>query len=261
MTSTRRIETAAGVFTVHIEGTGPRLLNLHGLTGLAEKSRESAPSGFETATFDQRGHGDGPRFHDAVDFGIDRFVGDAIEVLDGLGWDRVAVGGQSMGAAIALRLALDHPERVDQLLITAPAFGRVINPGAQRLSVMADNLQGAVDVDETIAAMRSRLEGDGMPRDVSAFVESFRAHHFPSIGAAVRVVHRWAPLPDLDRLAELGVPAVVLGWPDDPLHPWDLAEETATILSARLGSIDHVSTALTNPAAIGRALDDLLVQG
>lgn len=258
MTTTRCIETPAGQFTVHLSGSGPRLLNLHGLTGFGERSRQSSPSGFELASYDQRGHGDGPRMQDPGAFQVHNFVDDAVAVLDGLGWDRVAVGGQSMGAAVAMRLALDHPDRVERLIITAPAFGAVPNPGAQRLGNMADSIEQSVDVDEMIAAMRQRMQDDGMPVEASAVVESFREHHLPSLAAAIRQIHIWAPFPDLAELGEIDVPAVVLGWPDDPLHPWLLAEQTAELLGAPLGEVDNVFVALSDPAAIGRALDDLL---
>ncbi len=258
MTTTRRIDTPAGPFTVHLSGSGPRLLNLHGLTGLGERSRKSSPTGFELASYDQRGHGNGPRMQDPGAFRIQNFVDDAVAVLDGLGWDRVSVGGQSMGAAVALRLALDHPDRVEQLIITAPAFGAVPNPGAQRLGDMAARIDQAVDVDEMIIAMRQRMQDDGMPPEASAVVESFREHHLPSLAAAIRQVHTWAPFPDLAELGEIHLPSVVLGWPDDALHPWLLAEQTARFLEAPLGKVDNVFVALSDPGAIGRALDDLL---
>jgi len=46
-------------------------------------------------------------------------VADAISVLDAAGFGRASVLGYSMGGRIALHIALNHPERVDQLVLIA----------------------------------------------------------------------------------------------------------------------------------------------
>ena len=46
-----------------------------------------------------------------------------LSILDGLGIDKVAaLMGKSWGGGVALELALDYPERVGKLILTAPAF-------------------------------------------------------------------------------------------------------------------------------------------
>ena len=56
-------------------------------------------------------------------YGLADMAGDAAVLLDGLGIDRAHVLGHSMGAAIALQLALDYPTRVDRLVLVSPAVG------------------------------------------------------------------------------------------------------------------------------------------
>ncbi|MBE2225308.1 MAG: alpha/beta fold hydrolase [Anaerolineae bacterium] len=54
-----------------------------------------------------------------------------ISILDSLGVDKaVAIMGKSWGGGVALELALDYPERVEKLLLTAPAF--------QQFSLLSD---------------------------------------------------------------------------------------------------------------------------
>lgn len=48
-------------------------------------------------------------------------VDQAITLLDELGIDQVIVVGNSAGGLLALQLALEHPERVDGLILAAPA--------------------------------------------------------------------------------------------------------------------------------------------
>lgn len=52
-------------------------------------------------------------------FGLDHAVADLIELADHLGIARFAVAGHSMTGMVALRLALDHPDRVSGIVLAA----------------------------------------------------------------------------------------------------------------------------------------------
>jgi 2-hydroxymuconate-semialdehyde hydrolase len=54
---------------------------------------------------------------DDVRFDLERWVSQCVQLLDELGLQRVAVVGNSFGGAVGLRLALDHPERVERLVL------------------------------------------------------------------------------------------------------------------------------------------------
>lgn len=56
--------------------------------------------------------------------GFDRLVDDAVELLDHLGLDSAVVIGQSLGGAIAMRLASAHPDRV-RALVLANTLARI----------------------------------------------------------------------------------------------------------------------------------------
>ncbi len=58
-----------------------------------------------------------------------------LDVLDALAVERFAILGHSMGGAVALRLAVDHPERVNALigLATQPAQGAARRPDNEAL--------------------------------------------------------------------------------------------------------------------------------
>jgi 4,5:9,10-diseco-3-hydroxy-5,9,17-trioxoandrosta-1(10),2-diene-4-oate hydrolase len=53
-------------------------------------------------------------------YGLDVLAGHFIALLDALGVEKVSLVGNSMGGAICIRLALDHPERVERLVLMAP---------------------------------------------------------------------------------------------------------------------------------------------
>jgi pimeloyl-ACP methyl ester carboxylesterase len=106
-----------------IHGSGKPLVLLHGgfgsiemfgpvLTALAEKR--------QVIGVDLQGHGrtlpgDRPMSFDA-------FATDVAELIKWLGYERVDVMGYSMGGNTALRLAIDHPDVVDRLIVTSAVY-------------------------------------------------------------------------------------------------------------------------------------------
>lgn len=108
-----------------VYGEGEPLLLLHGGLGaiemlgpvLVELAAERQVIGV-----DLHGHGRtalGDRPIDYPDMGDDLAV-----ILDRLGRERVDVMGYSMGGAVALRLAIQHPEVVRRLVVVSAGFAR-----------------------------------------------------------------------------------------------------------------------------------------
>ncbi|WP_425848116.1 alpha/beta fold hydrolase [Micromonospora sp. DT15] len=97
-------------------GAGPPLVLCHGGPGLwdylapvARLLEEHA----RTIRWDQRGCGRSER---RGPYGIARFVADLDAVRDQLAGPRTALLGHSWGAHLALRYAIEHPERVSHLI-------------------------------------------------------------------------------------------------------------------------------------------------
>jgi pimeloyl-ACP methyl ester carboxylesterase len=101
-------------------GAGPPLLLIPGADGMKETWRYQLPAlagRYRVITADLRS-----RFSADCDF--DRLVDDAVELLDHLGLDAAIVIGQSLGGAIAMRLASAHPDRV-RALVLANTLARI----------------------------------------------------------------------------------------------------------------------------------------
>lgn len=118
---------AGGIKTSYLdEGEGPPVVLLHGsgpgVTGyanwrlvipaLAERFRVIAP--------DIVGFGFTERPAGAV-YGMELWTRHVVGFLDGLGLDRVSIVGNSFGGALALRTAVEHPQRVDRLVLMGSA--------------------------------------------------------------------------------------------------------------------------------------------
>jgi pimeloyl-ACP methyl ester carboxylesterase len=107
---------------VEVEGSGPALILGHGFGGSARNFRPQARAlraGHRVILFDARGHARSEAPQDADAYTPGCFVADLAHILDDLGERRATVGGLSMGAGVALRFALTHPERVRGLVLAA----------------------------------------------------------------------------------------------------------------------------------------------
>ena len=214
-------------------GKGPALVLLHGLTAtrryVLQGSRLLAREGFRLVSYDARAHGesdpgDGYEYSD--------LAADLVSVLDEREIDSAVLVGHSMGAATAIRVALDRPERVSGLVQITPAYaGEPYTDDAglaywDRLAagLESDGADGFMRVFEPPADERWR---EPVLKFTRQRIE--RHLHPEALAQAVRVVPRSAAFDGMERLTEVDVPALVVGSRDDsdPTHPVAVAEEYA----------------------------------
>lgn len=108
-------------------GSGDRVvILLHGL--LMRRSlhipvaAELARRGYRVICLDMLGHGDSDRPADKRRYSIELFGRHVIGALDELGVPRAIIGGTSLGANIALEVAVQAPDRVRGLVIDMPVL-------------------------------------------------------------------------------------------------------------------------------------------
>ena len=114
-------------------GEGLPVLWQHGLGADRKQPAEVFPSisGVRRITLECRGHGESS-LGDPERVSIAGFAEDALALLDHLNVAKAVVGGISLGAAIALRLAAFHPERTSGLILARPAW--VNGPSLQTMA-------------------------------------------------------------------------------------------------------------------------------
>ena len=120
------VRTATGRRIYYDEsGTGPPVLLIPGHGGYRRGSltwlAEALASRFRVVAMDNRDAGESEP--ETAYYGLGDMAGDAAALLDALGIDRAHVLAHSMGGAIALHLALDHPTRLDRLVLVSPSVG------------------------------------------------------------------------------------------------------------------------------------------
>jgi len=200
------VTTDEGTLAGWVSGDGAPVLLLHGGPGLSygymDELADEIGGGFQLATYQQRGiepsSVSGP-------FTVARAIGDAIAVLDHLGWERASVVGHSWGGHLALRLAAAHPARAVAALAVDPlglvGDGGLTAMGAEMMARMPPAARARrIELDERQA------RGEERPGDA---VEALRLA-WPSYFADP---FRVAPFPDLSLCTEAagGLIADVLG--------------------------------------------------
>jgi haloacetate dehalogenase len=119
----RQVDVSGATYQVGTAGSGPPLLLLHGFPQTHYCWREVIPTlapEHVVVAADLRGYGGsiaasgGP---EGQGYSKREMAAEMVDVMHRLGHDRFAVAGHDRGARVAYRMALDHPDRVDRLVV------------------------------------------------------------------------------------------------------------------------------------------------
>jgi pimeloyl-ACP methyl ester carboxylesterase len=231
-----RAYAAAAHYRLIGTGAGPPLLMLHGLGGTCDQlARYSTDLDLGSLLApDLRAHGETALVGGPDAFHFNGFADDVVALLDRLHYPRTAVVGVSMGAGVAVNLALRYPERVSALLLIRPAWTDEPHPvHLSALSFAGDLLQrmgGVVGARVFAESPDYRRVLEASAAAAESLLEQFRDPL--AAQRAVRLVQMPLSNP-FKRLADLGaldVPATVVAAPADPLHPVEVAEAWASCI-------------------------------
>ncbi len=139
--------------------------------------------------------------------------------------DRAVVIGHSMGGQIALTLALDHPERVEKLVLAAPAGLERFNDGAGAFMKGYWTPTRAMEASEDeiranfVATVFNHYD-DGVERLIEERVRMGHERSFAQTSVAVsRSIAGMVDYPVWARLPEIAVPTLIVFGSDDHLIP------------------------------------------
>ena len=223
---------AGGVRTRYLRAGDPRspvLLLLHGSGGHAEayvRNLEAHAEHFWTWSIDMLGHGYTDKPGHPLE--IEHYVRHLIAVLDAIGADRAGISGESLGGWVAARAAVDHPDRVDRLVLNT-AGGSQADPDVMRRIVTLSMAAAENPTWETVAARIKWLMAD-KSRDYDDLVASRqRVYRQPGFVAAMRDIMalqdpeiRARNLLGPAEYSSITAPTLVLWTSDDPTA--DVAE-------------------------------------
>ncbi|HEV7370423.1 alpha/beta fold hydrolase [Arenibaculum sp.] len=109
-----------GSLAYAVTGSGPPLLLVAGLSGAAAFWDPLVPAlaeRFRVVLHDHRGTGRSSRCR--IDYGVGQMAADLLALMDHLDIGRADLVGHSTGGAIGQTLAIDHPDRIGRLVLSA----------------------------------------------------------------------------------------------------------------------------------------------
>jgi pimeloyl-ACP methyl ester carboxylesterase len=200
-------------------GSGPPLVYLPGLDGTAEMlfpHEASLAHEYRVLRVPSR---------ERRPFGYADLVDDVLCALDAEGAGRAIVVGESFGSTVALRLALEHPDRVERLVIVS-GFARFPDRSLLRLGNMVGNVVPPsllLGVRRTLVVPLLAVDGVAAEHR-SRFVRIALGRPFDGYLGRVNLISGFDVR---DRLGEISAPTLVLAGVGDKLVPVGCAVELA----------------------------------
>lgn len=216
-------------------GAGRPMLFQHGLCGTAGQPAAVFPEGrgWRCLTLECRGHGQseaGP----AEGFSLATFADDLASLIESRELAPVVTGGISMGAALALRLAVTRPKLVRALVVARPAWLTEKAPPNLKPNVAVGELLAAYPPAEALArfeasALAPRLAAEA-PDNLASLRGFFAREPAAVTSALLTRISRDGPGVSKADLAHLSLPVLVIGTAQDAIHPLPLAKTLAAAI-------------------------------
>jgi pimeloyl-ACP methyl ester carboxylesterase len=246
-------------------GRGTPFVFQHGIGGDARQPAGlfRPPQGIRLLCLDARAHGLSQPLGDLSALTFDVFGDDLVAWLDHLGLERAIIGGVSMGAGVALNVAVRYPQRVAGLVLSRPAWldGPMRPENVARYATIARLLRAVGDAADHEQALRYALAEFEASHDYRKLLlsspdtaQSLRGQltNERAVDAVTRLERLPAdrPLADLRAVAAIRVRALVLAHRRDPIHRFAFGEALAgAIPGARLVELTPKSIARERHAA------------
>ena len=208
---TEYAQTPLGRLAFHQTGSGEPLILHHG--GESHKGQYDifAPhlaDGIRAISYDQRDIGDS--FKVTEPYELKAFADDCVALMDALGFEKAHIAGISFGGVISLHMAVNHPDRVQTLIVgaapatmsaSAPFLQKLLaSSPAERTDLMVDAILSpkALTDRELTATVREHLSMTNSSPD-SHRIKSMRGHNLD------------------EELRAIDIPTLLIYGSDDPI--------------------------------------------
>jgi pimeloyl-ACP methyl ester carboxylesterase len=214
-----------------VHGEGERLIVLvHGLLMNRRMFDRLAPElagrGNRVVCVDMLGHGRSDRPEDLRLYSMPLFARQLAALLDHLGEEQAVVGGTSLGANIALELAVREPERARGLFVEMPVLDNALPAVAAIFAPLLLGLRVGRPVFEGLSLLTSAVPRTSYLLDIG--LDWVRQKPGPS-RAVLEGLLLGETAPHREQRQRIEQPTLIVGHPRDPLHPFSdsgmLAEE------------------------------------
>jgi pimeloyl-ACP methyl ester carboxylesterase len=240
-------------YTIHGKGERTTVL-LPGLllsqkmqTPLAE---DLAAHGNRVVTLDFLGHGDSDRPKEMALYSMPEFARQTVALLDHLELQQAIVGGTSLGANATLEVAAAAPERLRGMIIEMPVLDKAIPAAGAAFTPLLFALTYGEPAMKVLAYAARRVPRRAVPFLVEIVLDWIAQDPGPS-GAVVQGILFGRTAPDRAVRETFEAPALVIGHPRDPLHPFsDAGMLAAELPGGRLIDANSIVELRVSPARL-----------
>lgn len=201
---------------------------------------------------DLLGHGRSDRPADLRLYTMPLFARQVAALLDHLGLESAVVGGTSLGANVALELATHEPERVKALFIEMPVLDNALPAVAATFAPVLLGLRLGRPAFELLSRLTSAIPRSHYLVDIG--LDWVRQRPGPSL-AVLEGLLLGETAPHREERQRIDRPALIVGHPRDPLHPFSdsgmLAEE---LTNARLVEANSILEWRLSPRRLNEEL-------
>ena len=193
----------------------PRTMHRPMATALAER-------GNRVICLDLLGHGESDRPDDMTEYSMTIYARQVVGLLDHLELDEVVLGGTSLGANVTLETAALAPERLRGMVVEMPVLDNALLGCALAFTPLLIALTFGAPVTRNWGRLMARvprgawhlgdLALDWMSQDPAPSAAVLQGLFFGRVA------------PPREERREIGVRALVLGHPRDPIHPFSDAD-------------------------------------
>ncbi len=232
-----------------VYGRGPALIYITGASCFRSfkpivRDVKAFAKEFTVYNYDRRGRGDSGN---TLPWTVEREVEDVEAMIDAAG-GRAYVYGHSSGAVLALEAALRLGNKVQKMVMYDASYVHDETEKA-RYTLLCRTIHGLLDSGENAAAMRTFLQGIGMPKVLVALLPVFPGWRTmktlaPTLAYDIALT---GDVPPIKRAASVTVPAQIIVGQKSPVGLHDVANQlTEAIPNAtfvELAGQDHLVSA------------------
>ncbi len=233
-------------------GEGSRVTVL--LPGLLLSQRMQEPlaealaaRGERVIVMDPLGHGRSDRPRDMWRYSMGTFARQVVALLDRLEVDQAVVGGTSLGANVTLEVASLAPERLRGMLLEMPVLDNGLLGSALAFTPLLVALTFGEPVMKAVQRVAGWVPRAPLPLVAEIMVDWVAQDPGPS-AAVLQGIFFGRIAPHRTERRTFDAPALVIGHPRDPVHPFsDAGMLAAELPNGRLLNADSLLELRTRP--------------
>ena len=217
-----------------------------------------AEHGNHVITMDPLGHGRSDRPDDMRLYSMTAFAEQAVALLDHLEIDQAVVGGTSLGANVTLEVAAAAPERLRGMIVEMPVLDHALVGCAVAFTPLLVLLTTGRPVVRLVAGAARRVPRRPLPRLAKVGLDWIGQDPDPSAALLQGLFFNRIAPPHSERVT-FEAPALVIGHPRDPVHPFSDADALVHELpDATLAHASHILELRLTPKRLSAQISDFV---